>query len=123
MFLLSLFQKCVRLIGGLPGEESHEAIGKIQQVADPQETRQDEIGRSGTVSLLALNETKDLTSRLGSLEQEVVTTKVVLEELFSLLEEYGPTWYTEEHHKRAVAALLAQGTRSVCDTYRLGMTN
>jgi hypothetical protein len=84
---------------------------------------QDEIGRSGTVSLLALNETKELKSRPGSLEQEAVTTEAVLEELFSLLEEYGPAWYTEEHHKRAVAALLAPGTRSVCDTYRLGMTN
>lgn len=31
--------------------------------------------------------------------------RIVLKELFELLEEYGPTWYTEEHHKRAVAAL------------------
>lgn len=29
-----------------------------------------------------------------------------LEELFGLLEEYGPAWYTEEHHNRAVHALL-----------------
>lgn len=27
-------------------------------------------------------------------------------ELFELLEEYGPSWYTEEHHKHAVAALF-----------------
>jgi len=26
-------------------------------------------------------------------------------EMFNLLEEHAPTWYTEEHHKRAVAAL------------------
>jgi len=28
-------------------------------------------------------------------------------EMFNLLEEYAPTWYTEEHHRRAVAALGA----------------
>lgn len=28
-----------------------------------------------------------------------------LRELFNLLEQYAPTWYTEEHHNRAVAAL------------------
>jgi hypothetical protein len=33
------------------------------------------------------------------------TPEKVLEELFNLLEEYGPTWYTEEHHNRVVAAL------------------
>jgi hypothetical protein len=29
----------------------------------------------------------------------------VLQELFNLLEEYAPTWYTEEHRSRAVRAL------------------
>ena len=38
-------------------------------------------------------------------EQRVPTTREVLEELFQLLEEYAPTWYTEEHHNRAVEAL------------------
>jgi len=33
------------------------------------------------------------------------TAREVLEELFLLLEDYAPTWYTEEHHNRAVAAL------------------
>ena len=28
-------------------------------------------------------------------------------EMFNLLEEHAPTWYTEEHHRRAVAALGA----------------
>jgi hypothetical protein len=28
-------------------------------------------------------------------------------EMFNLLEEHAPKWYTEEHHKRAVAALGA----------------
>ena len=29
----------------------------------------------------------------------------VFMELFKLLEEYGPAWYTEEHHRRATEAL------------------
>lgn len=29
----------------------------------------------------------------------------VFEQLFNLLEEYAPAWYTEEHHNRALAAL------------------
>ena len=32
--------------------------------------------------------------------------RAVLEELFVLLEDYAPTWYTKEHHDRAIAALL-----------------
>ena len=32
--------------------------------------------------------------------------KTVLEELFILLEDYAPVWYTDEHHDRALAALL-----------------
>ena len=32
--------------------------------------------------------------------------RTVLEELFVLLEDYAPVWYTEEHHKRAIDALL-----------------
>jgi hypothetical protein len=31
-------------------------------------------------------------------------------EMFNLLEEHAPKWYTEEHHKRAVAALGASKT-------------
>lgn len=31
----------------------------------------------------------------------------VFRELFNLLEQYAPVWYTEEHHKRAVGALGA----------------
>jgi hypothetical protein len=31
---------------------------------------------------------------------------VVLKELFELLEDYAPIWYTKELHDRAVAALL-----------------
>ena len=41
--------------------------------------------------------------------QGAPTPRAVLEELFKLLEDYAPTWYTEEHHNRAVAALLGRG--------------
>ena len=33
--------------------------------------------------------------------------KVVLKEVFQLLEEYGPMWYTEELHDRMKAALAS----------------
>jgi hypothetical protein len=36
---------------------------------------------------------------------EASHTKEVLQEVFELLEEFGPAWYTEELHKRAAAAL------------------
>ena len=29
----------------------------------------------------------------------------VFQELLNLLEQYAPTWYTEEHHRRALSAL------------------
>jgi hypothetical protein len=41
-------------------------------------------------------------------EHHVPTTREALEDLFQLLEEYAPTWYTEEHHNLAVAALLGR---------------
>jgi len=44
------------------------------------------------------------TSTLG--QRDTMNSTIVLEELFQLLEEYGPSWYTEEHHNRAVAALI-----------------
>jgi len=50
---------------------------------------------------------------ISSLEPEkdarcVPSQRVVLEELFKLLEDYAPAWYSEEHHNRAVAALLGR---------------
>ena len=42
----------------------------------------------------------------GLRQQWSASPEAVLKELFLLLEEYGPQWYTEEHHNRAVAALL-----------------
>lgn len=44
----------------------------------------------------------------GKDHQAKLDPRDVLEEVFLLLEDYGPTWYTEEHHNRIVAALLAR---------------
>ena len=40
-----------------------------------------------------------------ALRIELAGVAEVLRELFNLLEQYAPTWYTEEHHNLAVAAL------------------
>lgn len=39
-------------------------------------------------------------------QKNIPSTRTVLEELFVLLEDYGPVWYTQEHHDRAINALL-----------------
>jgi hypothetical protein len=39
-------------------------------------------------------------------QRNVLSPEAVLEELFVLLEDYAPVWYTKEHHDRAIAALL-----------------
>lgn len=39
-----------------------------------------------------------------SLEQKFVVVADAFSELFDLLEEYAPTWYTEQHHNRALEA-------------------
>ena len=41
-----------------------------------------------------------------------LTAKEALAELIELLEDYAPSWYTEEHHQRALAALHGSGKRS-----------
>jgi len=38
--------------------------------------------------------------------KNILSAQTVLRELFILLEDYAPVWYTKEHHDRAVAALL-----------------
>ena len=57
-----------------------------------------------TVEHLSRTSTSTLETDAG--ERRVPTAREVLEELFVLLEDYGPTWYTQEHHNRAIAALL-----------------
>jgi hypothetical protein len=62
---------------------------------------------------LAGSHTGDL--KFPETEQRIPTSREVLEELFQLLEEYAPAWYTEQHHDRAVAALVGRPVCSVSD--------
>jgi hypothetical protein len=39
---------------------------------------------------------------------EASNARIVLEELFALLEDYAPVWYEQQHHDRALAALLGK---------------
>jgi hypothetical protein len=39
---------------------------------------------------------------------EGANARIVLEELFALLEDYAPVWYKRKHHDRAIAALLGK---------------
>ena len=48
------------------------------------------------------------TSRERGFERrEVIEARNSLIELFDLLEEYAPMWYTAAHHERALAAIRA----------------
>lgn len=52
--------------------------------------------------------TRESLANIGGPESaQLHSAKVaeVLRELFNLLEEYAPVWYTEEHRDRAVAVL------------------
>jgi hypothetical protein len=52
---------------------------------------------------LSADYTSTLTGNRAALP--ALDPATVLRELFELLEDYSPVWYTEEHHDRAVAAL------------------
>ncbi len=41
-------------------------------------------------------------------EQTTPSARTVLEEVFELLEDYAPVWYTEEHQDRILAALRSR---------------
>lgn len=41
----------------------------------------------------------------GQSEPNVFNPMAIFKELFELLEDYGPVWYSEELHERARAAL------------------
>ena len=43
--------------------------------------------------------------KLAKASSSATNPNVVLKEVFELLEEYGPVWYTEELHNRMKAAL------------------
>ena len=53
-----------------------------------------------------LPELKVVSNRIRA--RKVLSPQTVLKELFVLLEDYAPTWYTKEHHDRAIAALLGR---------------
>jgi len=68
----------------------------------------DELERGSTVKTPVANEEIEIGKEWRSpIQQPVNDAKVVLGELFELLEGYGPVWYTKDHHDRALAALLA----------------
>jgi hypothetical protein len=53
------------------------------------------------------DQTNSNNGKHASAEKEPTAPSVrtVLEEVFELLEDYGPVWYTEEHHDWILAAL------------------
>jgi hypothetical protein len=53
-----------------------------------------------------------LKGEVVRLRQEQKEILEALKMLFDLLEEYGPCWYTEEHHDRALFALAVSAHRS-----------
>lgn len=40
-------------------------------------------------------------------QNRAASPRVVLEEVLEMLEDYAPTWYTEELHNRIVAAIMS----------------
>jgi hypothetical protein len=58
------------------------------------------------MNAFVLNEANEIETRSSGLVQPPVDPRAVLAELFELLENYGPAWYNEAHHDRAIAALL-----------------
>jgi hypothetical protein len=42
-------------------------------------------------------------------DEQLCAVTEALQELFVLLEDYAPVWYTEEHHNRALEALERSG--------------
>jgi hypothetical protein len=39
-------------------------------------------------------------------EEQAINSRAMLQELYVLLEDYAPVWYTQEHHDRAIRVLL-----------------
>ena len=60
------------------------------------------------MSLQRIDEWSEVAGRERNFEErEVDEARQALVELFDLLEEYAPKWYTESHHARALAAIKA----------------
>ena len=55
-----------------------------------------------------IEEQGEVADRERAFEQRgVAEAREALVELYDLLEEYAPKWYTESHHARALAAIKA----------------
>ena len=45
------------------------------------------------------------SGKSNAFQAQSMFTAAVLREIFNLLEQHAPAWYTEQHHDRAVVAL------------------
>ena len=65
-------------------------------------------GRGTKVSLQRVEEPNDVQGRARDFERGPAgQAREALVELFDLLEEYGPSWYSETHRVKALAAISA----------------
>ena len=65
-------------------------------------------GRGTKVSLQRVKEPSDVQGRGRDFERgSAGQAREALVELFDLLEEYGPSWYSEAHRAKALAAINA----------------
>jgi len=65
-------------------------------------------GRGTNVSLQQIEERSEVAGRERNFEERgVAEARETLVDLFDLLEEYAPKWYTESHRGRALAAIKA----------------
>ena len=65
-------------------------------------------GRGTKVSLQRVEEPNDVQGRARDFERGPAgQAREALVELFDLLEEYGPSWYSEAHRAKALAAINA----------------
>ncbi len=57
----------------------------------------------------------------ASLKAQGDALTMVVQEMFTLLEDYAPAWYTQEHHNRVTAALQQRAMLgdTLLDLYRL----
>ena len=70
------------------------------------------LGRAGVESVIGhvtrdskLKRREKPASSVSDLEDRCLRLFDALSDLYELLEEYAPPWYTEQHHDRAAAAL------------------
>ena len=53
-----------------------------------------------------IEESANVDTFISLTQATPATPEKVFEELFKLLEDYGPAWYTQELHNRAVAVAV-----------------